>query len=616
MRSGDKLVSLLAFAIAFFVVPSLVSAAPVGTGFTYQGRLQSSGRPFEGPADLQFRLFNQELAGDQVGGTIILNDQVVVDGLFTVELDFGAAAFNGQALWLQITVEGTTLSPRQKLTDAPFALYSLAPWATSGTSIFYNAGAVGIGTSSPNYDLDIEKANATLRLFSTSAGGTSSLDLQGDTPSGIGANVLGSVRFLDSAGSVNAQISSSEGLLANALNFSVEGSTEMVLTDGGNLGVGTTLPLTRLQVVGGTDIEPASGGFAVFGDTAALNIGIDNNEIMARDDGAVSTLYLNNDGGDVSIVPNGGGQVGVGMEPFFGATLSVFNSLFVTGGAQPRLDIGSNGFILMGDNADITITNGGLEVNTPSGGSTFFNRTNPDGTLISFLNDGASAGGIAVAGNTVIYTTFTGDHNAWTDQPIAGGSLVRLTGENRRGRTGPNSEPTYGIELTTSANDPTCMGSYLSAPDESNPESQHLVASVGNGEMWVVDDGRGNIQAGDYLISSDVPGAAMKDDVARFAVGHVIARAAESIDWSAIKVVGSSPRRALVSVFYESFDRQGDPAEMDLLKKTVEAQRLEIEMLQARLSDLETIAGRLASLEAVLSNSSSGDSQLKKERAR
>jgi hypothetical protein len=37
----------------------------------------------------------------------------------------------------------------------------------------------------------------------------------------------------------------------------------------------------------------------------ASNLVIDNNEIMARNNGAAGTLFLNDDGGDVSIGENG-----------------------------------------------------------------------------------------------------------------------------------------------------------------------------------------------------------------------------------------------------------------------------------------------------------------------
>jgi Chaperone of endosialidase len=80
-----------------------------------------------------------------------------------------------------------------------------------------------------------------------------------------------------------------------------------------NVGIGTTTPGARLQIVGGADAEPASGGFIVTGSTTGLNVAIDNNEIMARSNGAVSTLLLNADGGDVTLVQTGTGNVGIGI---------------------------------------------------------------------------------------------------------------------------------------------------------------------------------------------------------------------------------------------------------------------------------------------------------------
>ena len=68
-----------------------------------------------------------------------------------------------------------------------------------------------------------------------------------------------------------------------------------------NVGIGTTTPVTRLHIVGGTDAAIAGGGYIVTGDVAALNVVIDNNEIMARNNGATSQLLLNADGGNVGV---------------------------------------------------------------------------------------------------------------------------------------------------------------------------------------------------------------------------------------------------------------------------------------------------------------------------
>ncbi|HYN89411.1 MAG TPA: hypothetical protein VER55_12820, partial [Ardenticatenaceae bacterium] len=110
--------------------------APLGSAFTYQGQLLIGGEPASGRYDFEFRLFGAASGGALLGGPVALDDVEVQVGRFTVELDFGAGAFNGQARWLEIRVrEGgsdgayTPLSPRQRLAPAPYALWSLrAPW--------------------------------------------------------------------------------------------------------------------------------------------------------------------------------------------------------------------------------------------------------------------------------------------------------------------------------------------------------------------------------------------------------------------------------------------------------------------------------------------------------
>jgi len=103
--------------------------AALGTAFTYQGRLTDGDDLANGTYDFEFKLYNAASGGSQVGSTITKGDVTVTDGLFTVELDFGSGAFTGDARWLEIGVRPgsstgayTTLTPRQPLTPAPYAL--------------------------------------------------------------------------------------------------------------------------------------------------------------------------------------------------------------------------------------------------------------------------------------------------------------------------------------------------------------------------------------------------------------------------------------------------------------------------------------------------------------
>ena len=105
----------------------------IGTAFTYQGRLLDVNSPADGLYDLQFKLYDNldPVFAAQQGSTIDINDLDLIDGYFTVELDFGSDVFAGDARWLQIGVRPgastgsfDTLMPRTELTPTPYAIYA------------------------------------------------------------------------------------------------------------------------------------------------------------------------------------------------------------------------------------------------------------------------------------------------------------------------------------------------------------------------------------------------------------------------------------------------------------------------------------------------------------
>jgi len=104
----------------------------MGTGFTYQGRLLHDNTSADGPYDFEFKLYDSPAGGNQLASTIDINDLDVIDGYFTVQLDFNEPnVFNGDARWLDVAVRPgnsadpfTTLSPRQELTPTPYALHT------------------------------------------------------------------------------------------------------------------------------------------------------------------------------------------------------------------------------------------------------------------------------------------------------------------------------------------------------------------------------------------------------------------------------------------------------------------------------------------------------------
>jgi hypothetical protein len=119
------------------------------------GRWRSARRSLaDGLYDFQFRLYDDPniFDGNQVGDDVNVPDGDVIEGYFTVVLDFNDAnAFKGEAQWLEIGVRPghendpntyEVLSPRQEVTPTPYALYALN---TAGLRLPYSGNVADGG---------------------------------------------------------------------------------------------------------------------------------------------------------------------------------------------------------------------------------------------------------------------------------------------------------------------------------------------------------------------------------------------------------------------------------------------------------------------------------------
>ncbi len=270
--------------LATILLGGLASAAaqtPLGTEFTYQGLLKDGGSPAGGDYDFVFRLYDADTDGTQIGSDFPVDDWPVVDGLFTLQLDFGAGAFDSDARWIEIDVRAgarggdyTTLSPRQPVTAAPVALYALdgpgsaGYWAASGSDIHNtNSGNVGIGTSSPAWQLEV--ANPA-------AGGSVEIGVTADDAGGALAVYSSTYPFPHFADRVSLF---THAVTATGLDLRADGATSdirfytggfgpsnerMRITDAGHVGIGTDSPDNAILHV----VRPAesSADFAIRGD--------------------------------------------------------------------------------------------------------------------------------------------------------------------------------------------------------------------------------------------------------------------------------------------------------------------------------------------------------------
>lgn len=197
---------------------SLAQAAPLGTAFTYQGRLQVGNTPATGSHDLVFAIYDGASEGLIVGGPITNAATPVSNGLFTVTLDFGPGVFAGPARWLEIAVRTngggnfSLLTPRQPLTATPYAQY--AP--SAGTAALANTLPPGTITAAMLTD-----GAVTSPKIGAAAVKPSHID---DGGNAVYEAFLETTRALDSHASPPLSVLSLIGGTAPSLTFTLDGN--------------------------------------------------------------------------------------------------------------------------------------------------------------------------------------------------------------------------------------------------------------------------------------------------------------------------------------------------------------------------------------------------------
>ncbi len=120
--------------IAVLIICATATLAQT-TAFTYQGRFTDSTlpQPTNGSYEMEYKLFDTSIVGTglQNGTTQSVSSVSVVNGIFTVQLDFGGGAFRANSIFIEIGVRPvgsaaafTVLGPRQQITAAPLAVRS------------------------------------------------------------------------------------------------------------------------------------------------------------------------------------------------------------------------------------------------------------------------------------------------------------------------------------------------------------------------------------------------------------------------------------------------------------------------------------------------------------
>jgi len=275
--------------------------ANVGSRIPVQGRLtDASGNPLSGTYTIDFYLYDALTDGNLVCDDDANNDVPVSDGLFTWEIwgDCGSDAMNGQQLYLEIRVEGETLSPRQPIYPVPYA-FSLRPGAVISETTSY----VGL-----NRYVSILPFTYKYGVYAKASGALYNYGVAGYSEENYGAGVLGSADSSSGYGGYFLNTAASGvGLYAKG---SEGGAADMVLGGEGSGGNDDDGRILSDPAYNGSDI------YLVSNDAIVLDLDNDNDEdgdLEVRNSGKTTILKAGENGGvNLGIDAGGATTINIG----------------------------------------------------------------------------------------------------------------------------------------------------------------------------------------------------------------------------------------------------------------------------------------------------------------
>jgi hypothetical protein len=124
-----KIILKITIAMSLLVIMcGIVMAAPLAQNISYQGILMDrAGIPYNGTAVMEFKLYNVPTGGSPLATSSHYIQ--VKNGQFTTNFTFNQNLYDGQALWLGVTIgKDSEMTPRQEILPVPYSL-SLRPGA-------------------------------------------------------------------------------------------------------------------------------------------------------------------------------------------------------------------------------------------------------------------------------------------------------------------------------------------------------------------------------------------------------------------------------------------------------------------------------------------------------
>ena len=598
------------FAFGFGSYADTVGCVAIGTDAAAIGKFSMAlGLNDTAYADFSFAIGANSISSGDYSFAIGASNQATKAGAYAIGSESVASGVGAFAIGYQDTASAASAFAMGFNTNAT-EFFATAMGAGSEAS-GYGSTAMGYNTSATNsYATSFGRATEAGGASSTAfgylsvasgkravAGGYSTL-ASGEASTAFGNLTEASDYFATSFGAstvasghtstamgntITVSGDNSFGIGLNATSYTVSQNNTFAVM-GGKMGIGTTAPDYALDVAGYANIAKGVIGagaivFRVDGDEALWY----NGSVFSWGAGATSHNYFQDNvsiGVSTSAYPltvDGTANLNSGVTSGTVLRANGAEAIYYTGS---RFNWGSGGsYNYFPDEVGIGTTNtdaGRLNIAGSAPVVKITHSSSSGGQAIRFANNIGTMGNIYITTTGVNYNGFTGSHFANIEGKLEKGQLISLTGVNTYIYKKENSEIIYGGRISIKPNSQNILGAFLENIDLDDDKKCDLIMAVGNGVMWVVDNGE-NLEAGDYLISSSVAGHAMKD-IGDYKIANIVARVAEPVDWTNETAQINGVKHKLISVFFENFKL--NYSDDDLLNKIKSLEETNHELLK------------------------------------
>ena len=195
-------------------------------------------------------------------------------------------------------IEGTSI------TNPGYGIGGRFTGGYKGIDALCSGGAYSASTLYGVYSNATGTAGTRVGIYGTASGGTSNY--------GVVGSVTGGTNYYGVYG-VNSNLAGYAGYFDGRGLFLHDLRTNDDLFVDDNVGIGTISPAAKLHIIGGADAALDMNGFIQLGSASSWNLLLDDNEILARDNGAGNDLLIQNDDGNVLLCASKQGGVGIGL---------------------------------------------------------------------------------------------------------------------------------------------------------------------------------------------------------------------------------------------------------------------------------------------------------------